>query len=455
MKRTTLALPATLYDQLRGWLASPDELAGVLTARVVDDEGGTTLLGRALHSAPGGTYLDQRHDGLALRSTGWVPAVRGAKKDSAMALFVHSHPRGLARFSEHDDVVDDALASTFVEHTGSSLYGSLVLAGDTGASELVGRLRRADGSTAGIDTIRITGDRLQLRRPSDRAEQPQDAFDRQIRALGADGQATLAALRVGVVGAGGTGSAITEQLLRLGVRDLVIVDDDVVTPPTVTRGYGTGVRDAGRPKVEVLAELASRIGFGTQVTPVQGNARCKETICSLRHCDVVFCCVDGHAPRVALSRWAYWHLAPVIDVGVLVSSDAGVIDSIDARVTWLAPGAACLLCRGRISPSLAYAEHLDPEERRRLAAQGYAPELDEPQPSVVPYTTLIASWATTELLHRLFGFADPAPTEMLLRLHERAVRLNRLSPREGCFCNNPARWGGGTAEPYLDLLWAG
>jgi len=38
--RTALALPESLWEALAQWLDSDLELAGVLTARVIDDDGG-------------------------------------------------------------------------------------------------------------------------------------------------------------------------------------------------------------------------------------------------------------------------------------------------------------------------------------------------------------------------------------------------------------------------------
>lgn len=63
---------------------------------------------------------------------------------------------------------------------------------------------------------------------------------------GTDGQRSLGALRSGVVGAGGTGSAVTEQLARHGVGDLVMLDDDVVVDDTnLTRIHGSTAADLG------------------------------------------------------------------------------------------------------------------------------------------------------------------------------------------------------------------
>ena len=452
MTNATLAIPEPLWTELSGWLDEDDEVAGILTARLIDDELGTTMLAGRLERAPEDAYVDRQRDGLSLRSVGWVPSVRRAAIEGEMAIFVHTHPGGTAEFSDRDDQVDDDLWPAFMPLTGVALYGAFLLAGLAEAPQLAGRLRRSDGSTQLLTKVRVVGNGLAIHQLGQTC--PVEAIhDRQLRALGHDGQQVLHGLRAGVVGVGGTGSPLAEQLIRLGVGSIVAIDDDEVTPSTVSRGYGSAAKDVGRPKVDVLADHVERIGLGTAVEPVHGNLRDRRVAERLRHCDVVFSCVDGHAARLVLNRWAYWHLAPVVDVAVLITSIGGTIASIDGRVTWLSPGTSCLLCRGRVDPTLAYAEQLDPDERRRLAQQGYAPELEEPQPSVVTYTTLMASIAATELLNRLFGLADTAPTELLVQLHARTTSMNRRRPRGGCFCGRPEAWGKGNAEPYLDLTW--
>jgi len=451
MTHATLAIPEAMWAELQEWATDADEVAGVLTARLIDDAGGTTLIARRLHRAEPDTYIERRPDGLSLRSTAWVPAVRAASADGSMALFVHTHPRGYPAFSRWDDVVDNELRRPFIELTGSALYGSLVVAGPPGG--FAGRIHRADGAVSEIDTVRVVGDRIAIHLQHGSTELSQ-IHDRQIRALGQAGQAALSALRVGVVGVGGTGSPAIEQLARLGVGHLTVIDDDVVTPSTVSRGYGSTTADIGSPKVDVVARHVRSLGLDTKIHPVQANIRSRRAIDALRHCDAVLCCVDGHGARLILNRWAYWHLAPVIDVGVLVTSSGSTIESIIGRVTWLSPGSACLLCRGRIDPRLAHVEQLEPEERRRLAEQGYAPDLGEPDPSIVTYTSLVASFATTELLNRLFDLAPAEATELLIQIHLHTISSNRRRSRDGCFCGDATAWAQAQSEPYLDLTWS-
>jgi hypothetical protein len=155
-----------------------------------------------------------------------------------------------------------------------------------------------------------------------------------------------------------------------------------------------------------------------------------------------------------INRMPYWLLAPVIDAGVLVDRSADGRPDIVGRVTWVSPGAACLLCRGRIDPQIAYAEMLDPGERRALAGEGYVPDIDTPAPSVVAYTTMMGSYAVDELLRRLLDVGtDSAATESLVQISKRQIRNNRIEPTHGCFCFDPVRWGGAGHEPWLGQLW--
>lgn len=457
-----LVLTQDHYAQLVAALEDDREVAAVLSVQVIS-EAEVTLLGRTLTWAPPGSYIDRSRDGLRLSSVGWVPAFRAAARAREGVVFIHTHPRGTARFSGHDDVVDGELIAAVPTLGAAAPYAALVVAGTPQEPLLTARLYR-DGVAEPISAIRITGNRLRLLLPpahrpdaAERDEEPADpahpaeAFDRQARLFGSAGQRMLSTLKVGVVGAGGTGSAVAEQLARLGVGQVTIVDDDVVTAPTPTRGYGMTAGDRGRSKAKVLAADLDRIGLGSEVRPVVAGVQTQAGLAALRHADVVFACVDGHGGRLVLNRWAWAHLAPVIDLAVLVSADDDI--SIDSRVTWLAPGSACLLCRGRLDPALAYAENLDPDARRALAGEGYVASVDTPQPAVVTLTTMVAALATTELVLRLFGFGDASASELIARPVQRELRRNALPPRPGCFCSDEGFLGRGLAAPYLDLMW--
>jgi molybdopterin/thiamine biosynthesis adenylyltransferase len=450
----TLAITEAVWSELSMALTDCHEKAGMLSARAVEGSGDVTLLGRELTWASPEAYVKRTRHGLALRSTGWLPAARAAVADDCTAIFVHTHPGGEPSFSDHDDHVDEDMLDTFSRFDAGGRYASLVIAGSPDNPRPAARIYPNRGGQIPVDKFRIVGDSVRVLLAGAAAVLDHEAFDRQIRVFGSMGQQVVGALHVAVVGAGGTGSAVAEQLARLGVGVLTIVDDDVVTEATPTRGYGMTVADTGRPKAEVLADHLRRIGLGTQVNGIMSPVQDPCGHDAIQHADVVFCCADGHGARLVLNRWAYAHLAPVLDVAVLVSTEGGNVSGIDGRVTWLSPGAACLLCRNRVDAALAYAEMLHPDERKRLAGEGYVREAETTQPAVVTLTSFIASLATTEFLQRLFSLADPAPTEVLARIRDRELRRNRVPQRVGCFCCDKAFLGRGLELPYLDLLWS-
>lgn len=266
----------------------------------------------------------------------------------------------------------------------------------------------------------------------------------------------LADMTVAVVGCGGTGSSVIEQLVRLGVRNFILLDPKTLTKSNVTRVYGSFPEDVGKPKVALSAKHVARIAPDAVVTASQLKITQESTARLLMDADVVFGCTDDNAGRLVLSRLASYLLTPVIDCGVLLSSDdREKLVGIDGRVTLLTPGAACLVCRNRIDLQRAAAETLAPEEHARLADEGYAPALGGVEPAVVAYTTQVAAAAVAELLERLIHYGpEPPPTEMLLRSHDREVSFNDQNPCDGHYCHpDRGKLGLGDTTPFLEQTW--
>jgi tRNA A37 threonylcarbamoyladenosine dehydratase len=78
------------------------------------------------------------------------------------------------------------------------------------------------------------------------ARESDDRFDRQVRLFGPAGQARLRALHVAVVGAGGGGSILVEQLAHLGVVTITAIDFDMVKRHNLSRIMGATMPDPGR-----------------------------------------------------------------------------------------------------------------------------------------------------------------------------------------------------------------
>lgn len=455
----TLVLPDKIAGELSEAAAADVETAGVLLARSVETPSGNVrLLGRKLHWVPDDAYQSRSATALSISSRGYVPALAAAETDQAVPIWVHTHPGDMAipKPSRDDHVVDEELSDLFRLRSGSPLYGAMIVSRTGGCFCFTGHIE-TDDRQDDIDRLLVTGRRFTVRRnwahiTSTSSEQ----FDRNIRAFGGEVQDVLGDLEVAVVGCGGTGSAVIEQLVRLGVRHLHLFDPDLLTASNLTRVYGSFHGDAGRPKVDVCAAHVGRIAPDIEVLTEQAKITQEATARSLLDADIIFGCTDDNAGRLVLSRIATYLLTPVIDCGVLLDSGhGGQLEGIYERVTLLAPGAACLVCRNRIDLQRAAAEMLAPGERERLAGEGYAPALEGVEPAVVTFTTQVAATAVSELLERLIHYGpEPAPTEVLLRAHEREFSTNDASPNEGHYCHpQMGKLGLGITQPFLEQTW--
>jgi hypothetical protein len=456
----SLVVPQAIADELQSVAELSTETAGVMLAGVAQaPNGDLKLLARHMRWVGDSAYIRREWDGLTIQSEGYVHALAEAETLGAACIWVHTHPGQDAspRPSKHDRVVDQEIADLFRIRSGSPYYGALIFSPRSSELAFTGHVQCEGSNDVQIDRLWQVGDRWRLIRAFDSAlPQLSAIFDRNVRAFGTAIQQTLGDLRIGIVGCGGIGSAVAEQLVRLGVRHLTLMDPDELTQSNLTRVYGSAVSDVGQPKVDVLARHLLGIASDLQCKTVQSMLTLEPAARHLIGCDMVFGCTDDNAGRLVLSRLATYLLTPVIDCGVLLSSDAaGELTGIDGRVTTLSPGQACLVCRGRIDLGRARAELLTPDERVRREDEGYAPALARVEPAVVAFTTLVGATAVTELLERLIGYGPTLrPSEVLLRCHEREISTNVALPGEGHYCHpSSSKLGVGVTQPFLEQTW--
>lgn len=456
----SVVIPQDIEEELRTIADYPKETAGVMLAGVAESPNGDIrLLARGMRWVDEAAYSRRERYGLTIRSDGYVRALAEAETLGAACIWVHTHPGQEAspRPSEHDRIVDREIAELFRIRSGSPYYGTLIFSPHTPDLAFTGYLQQEGKNPLQIERLWQVGNRWRLIRAYDSSLPPlSPIFDRNVRAFGAAVQQTLGDLSIGIVGCGGTGSIIAEQLVRLGVRHLILMDPDELSESNLTRVYGSTVSDIGKPKVQVLKHHLISIAPDLRCEPVQSMVVMESAARCLIGCDLVFGCTDDNAGRLVLSRIATYLLTPVIDCGVLLSSAAGgQLTGIDGRVTVLSPGQACLVCRDRIDLARAGSELLTPDERVRREDEGYAPALAQTEPAVVAFTTLVGATTVSELLERLVGYGpEPRPSEVLLRCHEREISTNIAQPRLRHYCHPASgKLGIGMTQPFLEQTW--
>ncbi|HDR9036000.1 TPA: ThiF family adenylyltransferase [Burkholderia vietnamiensis] len=397
-------------------------------------------------------------DHITWSTASFVRLLKQAKDEGLVAGIVHSHPGGPACFSEQDQRNEAELARLARNRNGiETPLLSLLVSGD---GKLCAQAWLGGKSAEAAEIVRVVGRRLVLHGALSNARD--EAFARQALALGDGVNRQLRALRVGIVGCGGTGSATAMLLARLGVGQIVLFDDDIVESTNLNRLHGARQADADgmRPKVEVLAREIAEMGLGVRVVPMQkwvGDPRCRD---ALKSCDVIFGCTDDNDGRLLLNRLAYFYLIPVIDMGLAIEPEpeGGGVRELSGRCTVLAPGGACLLCRGIADPVLAREEELhrrDPQEYERRKREAYVRGGGNPAPAVVTFTTATASMAIDELLQGLSNFrgGDGWAWQRVRRFDLMRDRSPGALHSEDCpICVDATYWGLGDVDPFLDRI---
>lgn len=162
--------------------------------------------------------------------------------------------------------------------------------------------------------------------------------------LGPDSQSRLARARVGLVGLGGGGSHVAQQLAHLGFEELLLVDPDRVETSNLNRLVGATEEDAdqGVRKVDVAERLIRAVNKRAHVTKIA--RRWEEAPEHLRSCDVLFACVDTLRARDELEKLARRYLIPLIDIGLDVHTIEPEPPRMTGQVFASIPGGPCMRC---------------------------------------------------------------------------------------------------------------
>jgi molybdopterin/thiamine biosynthesis adenylyltransferase len=423
---SSLRVPPREWQELRADLLSTPHLerAAVGFAGVREGDRGPELLLRDWTPLAQEDYLVQLGHHLEVSGSVWARAAKRARQSHEAIVIFHSHPRDPKRpaFSASDDYGEEVVVPKLQARAAVPVAAAVLAPGGERA-----RLHMPGVAQTAQTNVERVGEPA-----CGAAAAPSERFDRQVRALTSEGQGAIAALSVGVVGAGGLGSHVVQQLLHLGVGELLVIDPDTVAVSNLSRLVGAGRRDARRrrPKVKLAQRMARHLGFETRLRLVQGSITDEEVARQLLECDVVIGGTDNQWSRTILNQIAYQYYVPVLDLGVELQPGG----AMGGRVSWLAPGSACLWCAGVLDADRVRAEQLPPELAAAHRERGYIDGIEEPAPAVVSINGVIASVAVTELLARWTGFAGVKPRADLLLYRLSDGSLRRISPNPSPEC---------------------
>lgn len=360
---------------------------------------------------------------------------------------VHTHPRselgeGIARFSRRDDWYDQRLFPTIAGARPQALSASVVLgsAGDVDA-----RIWWREGNallTQAAHAIRVVGPELTvLETPSSpwRDHPDPSVMDRSTRLWGREGRRRLQNLRVGVVGAGGTGSLSVFALATMGVGNLRVWDKDIAQKQNRHRTAGITAEYVGKAKVQALRAFAESVAtaepFLMEVYEDWGTT--EEGLRRLKDCDMVFCCVDKFAPRVPLNDLAYAHLIPVLDMASWMHPDKNKrIDALMTHAHVWSPGIPCAWCRETLTSYGLTKEAQGRQQgiEKRIPYGLPLEDTDGVEPSVLPLNMLGVSFALMEFMQVGLKITDRTPNDLKFILPEWELDESDRAAQGNCSC---------------------
>ena len=236
-----------------------------------------------------------------------------------------------------------------------------------------------------------------------------ERFDRNIRLFGAEGQKRIRASHVAVIGCGGLGEHIVQQLACLGVGTLTLVDDEELGETNRNRYVLAHNTDGipGTDKVTIAARAVALVDPDIVVHPVRAELRSEKTFTKLRHADTLFGCLDNDGARLVLNEFALAYEKQYFDLATDVEQEDAL--RYGGRVSLIGRGPGCLVCRGLIDPNEARNELEDATARKDRATIYGVDEslLDAVGPSVVSINGVVASLAVTEFMVATTGLRAP------------------------------------------------
>ncbi|MDP2421336.1 ThiF family adenylyltransferase [Sediminibacterium sp.] len=363
----------------------------------------------------------------------------------------HSHPGYYEQFSEVDDYSDSQLFPSIHSWLNDGLpHASCIMLPD---GRLFGRFFDENNHVSQIDLIAVTGPDLTFWNYRQEKDYRTNLQTRNLQAFGKGTVAVLRQLKVGVVGCSGTGSPTIEQLKRLGVGEIVMVDPDYIDFLNLNRIINSTLQDAEHkvPKTVVMKRAIDETGFGTTATCYEQSMISRPIVKALAGCDVLFSCVDSVEARHVLNMISSFYLVPLFDMGVDLKADGkGGIETINGIVHYIQPGGSSLFSRGQYTMEALRSEsirRLDPEEALR---NQYLAAVGESSPAVISINMQVAATAVNEFLARIHPYRtmDNAEVDAVAIMFNEATTFPQSFPGPCPFFSKYK--GAGDAEPLLN-----
>lgn len=268
-----------------------------------------------------------------------------------------------------------------------------------------------------------------------------ERFARSEAFFGKEGQVKLAATHAVLVGWGGLGSHVGQQIALNGVGKITVIDPQTAEESNRNRYIGlwhddptpkSGDPPPGILKVDMAERLIKKINPSIVVEKVPDTFISTSAFDAIEQADWVFGCLDMEGARWILNEVCSATKTRYLDLASEIIP--GEPPEYGGRLFANAGGPGCLVCCDVLDEDEARDDLLGPQAKQaRRALYGVdQSQLEGSGPSVVSINGVVVSLAVTEFCVARTGLREPH-RQLAYYGHKGIVRLNRDEPREGCY----------------------
>ncbi len=225
-------------------------------------------------------------------------------------------------------------------------------------------------------------------------------------------------MKVVIIGCGGLGNPIARLVARLGVGNLVLIDNDVVEIENLNRD-GFDVYDVGRNKAEILKEKLEKMfrDHNLKVEAIPKNVLEINLTKIVKDADLVITATDTTSSRIYVNDVCVETITTMVDTGFTT-------DGLRGHVRLIIPGeTACLRCSYFELPS---PNKTDLSDKVDLGVKtGYAI-------SPAPTLSFLASLAAMMAFNVLFEISRP-PSYISVNLAE--MKFSAVNLKRNPYCD--------------------
>jgi molybdopterin/thiamine biosynthesis adenylyltransferase len=232
-----------------------------------------------------------------------------------------------------------------------------------------------------------------------------ERFNRNLLLFGEEGQKRIKSSCVAIVGIGGLGTHVVQQLSLLGVGCLAFIDNEELDITNLNRYVGVRYNDPipGTLKVDIAKRMAKEIDPAIFTKCIPHSLMSDDAFRAIVDSDFVFGCLDNEGSRLILTELCAAYSKPYFDLSSEIIPGNPTIYGGRICIAW--DGNGCLMCFQELDIAEAQADLESPDGRlNRQEIYGIpTTALSQAGPSVVSINGVIASIVVTEFMVGVTG----------------------------------------------------